>query len=161
MGSLQFDCPLCCNESFSSQQLLRYHLLSIIDNLRCPVCSSRFDSIYELAKHLDGVCDPKAANSIIFDQVQIKIEQEDSNSNDISNSILAKALLSPKKNSLQSKSTEDLTEENVLQENIQNDENENDEDVYSCSSCGISFTSIAEHINKYHAGQEVVVEVYF
>lgn len=162
MGSLQYDCPLCCSESFSSQQLLRYHLLGIIDNLRCTVCSSRFDSIYDLAQHLDGDCNVKAANSILFEEVQIKIEQDDSNSNDITNSILAKALLSPKKNSLQVKNTDEGLvevegEENELQEISQNDENE--EDFYSCSSCGVSFTSIAEHISKYHAGQDVVVEV--
>lgn len=30
---------------------------------------------------------------------------------------------------------------------------------YSCSSCGITFRSIMEHIRMYHGGQEVVIEV--
>jgi hypothetical protein len=30
---------------------------------------------------------------------------------------------------------------------------------YSCSSCGITFGSIMEHIRMYHSGQEVVIEV--
>ena len=30
---------------------------------------------------------------------------------------------------------------------------------YSCSSCGITFGSIMEHIRMYHGGQEVVIEV--
>lgn len=162
MGSLQFDCPLCCNETFTSQQSLRYHLLSIIDNLRCTVCSSRFDTIYELAKHLDGECGTDAPNSNNFERVQIKIEQDEASTNndDLSNSILAKALLSPKKNISQGKATvEDNNEEQVSDTN--ENKNEEDEDMYSCSSCGVSFSSIADHINKYHTGQEVVIEVMF
>jgi len=30
---------------------------------------------------------------------------------------------------------------------------------YSCSSCGITFDSVMEHIRMYHGGQEVVIEV--
>jgi len=30
---------------------------------------------------------------------------------------------------------------------------------YSCSSCGITFGSVMEHIRTYHGGQEVVIEV--
>jgi len=30
---------------------------------------------------------------------------------------------------------------------------------YSCSSCGITFGSVMEHISMYHGGQEVVIEV--
>jgi hypothetical protein len=30
---------------------------------------------------------------------------------------------------------------------------------YSCSSCGITFGSVMEHIRRYHGGQEVVIEV--
>jgi hypothetical protein len=54
MGTLV--CPLCCDEEFSSQLSLRYHLLSITDNVYCPECSQRFDSILQLADHLDGMC---------------------------------------------------------------------------------------------------------
>ncbi|XP_021942368.1 zinc finger protein 287-like isoform X2 [Zootermopsis nevadensis] len=54
MGTLV--CPLCCDEEFSNQLSLRYHLLSITDNVYCPECSQRFDSILQLADHLDGTC---------------------------------------------------------------------------------------------------------
>jgi hypothetical protein len=54
MGTLV--CPLCCDEEFSNQLSLRYHLLSITDNVYCPECSERFDSIHQLADHLDGMC---------------------------------------------------------------------------------------------------------
>jgi hypothetical protein len=49
-------CPLCCDEKFSNQLSLRYHLLSITDNVYCPECCQRFDSILQLADHLDGMC---------------------------------------------------------------------------------------------------------
>ena len=54
MGTL--TCPLCCEDEFADKFALRYHLLSIIDNVYCPQCSQRFDSIMQLVKHLDGVC---------------------------------------------------------------------------------------------------------
>lgn len=33
------------------------------------------------------------------------------------------------------------------------------EALYSCSSCGMSFNSVLEHIRQYHDGQEVVLEM--
>lgn len=54
MGTLV--CPLCCNEKFSNQLSLRYHLLSVTDNVYCPECNQRFDSILQLADHLNGMC---------------------------------------------------------------------------------------------------------
>lgn len=177
MGSLQFDCPLCCNETFTSQQSLKYHLLSIIDNLLCTICSSRFETILDLAKHLDEECGKtgeEAANLNSFEDIHIKIEAEDSN-DEISNSILAKALLASPKNSSLLVRSNDSNESNKDNEDVSNEttdmdaenlteENEEvgdeiDEEVYSCSSCGVSFTSIVEHIQEYHAGQEVVIEV--
>jgi hypothetical protein len=32
--------------------------------------------------------------------------------------------------------------------------------AYACSSCGITFDSVMEHIRMYHGGEEVVIEVY-
>lgn len=34
------------------------------------------------------------------------------------------------------------------------------EEIYSCNTCGVSFTSVLEHIQNYHGDQEVVVEVF-
>jgi hypothetical protein len=31
--------------------------------------------------------------------------------------------------------------------------------LYACSTCGITFSSVMEHIRMYHGGQEVVIEV--
>ena len=38
-------------------------------------------------------------------------------------------------------------------------EEEDAEALYSCSSCGMSFNSVLEHIKEYHDGQEVVLEM--
>ncbi|XP_068618007.1 zinc finger protein 271-like isoform X2 [Battus philenor] len=35
---------------------------------------------------------------------------------------------------------------------------ENNDGLYSCNTCGVSFSSVMEHIQKYHNDQEVVVE---
>ncbi|KAM3965863.1 uncharacterized protein ACR2FA_000193 [Aphomia sociella] len=35
---------------------------------------------------------------------------------------------------------------------------ENPEEIYSCNTCGVSFSSVIEHIQNYHTDQEVVVE---
>lgn len=53
MGSLNLVCPMCCGESFNNPQSLKYHLLSMTDNLYCPACSLRSDSVMALIQHLD------------------------------------------------------------------------------------------------------------
>ncbi|XP_032676793.1 zinc finger protein 208-like isoform X2 [Odontomachus brunneus] len=53
MGSLNLVCPMCCGETFNNPQSLKYHLLSITDNLYCPGCSQRSDSVTALIQHLD------------------------------------------------------------------------------------------------------------
>lgn len=41
-----------------------------------------------------------------------------------------------------------------------NEPEENQEEIYSCNTCGVSFTSVLEHIQNFHNDQDVVVEVY-
>ncbi|CAL7933393.1 unnamed protein product [Xylocopa violacea] len=53
MGSLNLICPMCCGETFNNPQSLKYHLLSMTDNLYCPGCSQRSDSVMALIQHLD------------------------------------------------------------------------------------------------------------
>ncbi|EZA61797.1 hypothetical protein X777_09418 [Ooceraea biroi] len=53
MGSLSLVCPMCCGETFNNPQSLKYHLLSMTDNLYCPSCSQRSDSVTALIQHLD------------------------------------------------------------------------------------------------------------
>lgn len=38
-------------------------------------------------------------------------------------------------------------------------EMEDNQELYSCNTCGVSFSSVAEHIQNYHNDQEVVVTV--
>ncbi|KAJ8975298.1 hypothetical protein NQ317_011639 [Molorchus minor] len=62
MGSLStfsFSCPLCCDEKFTSHSSLRYHILSIIDNLLCTACGLRFENMLALAEHLGRECQEK------------------------------------------------------------------------------------------------------
>lgn len=190
MGSLQLDCPLCCNETFTCPQSLKYHLLSIVDNILCPSCGTRFQTIFELAEHLDIECGntngKSAADSNDVNIVNIKIENEDSADESLNNSILAKALLSPQSNNKNtvfiSSNNEHRDSDPVPEENeqtytqAQEDAEEametggdaqeggevesTDPEVYSCLSCGTNFTSIVDHIQEYHEGEEVVVEVH-
>lgn len=44
---------MCCGETFNNPQSLKYHLLSMTDNLYCPGCSQRSDSVMALIQHLD------------------------------------------------------------------------------------------------------------
>ncbi|XP_071564758.1 uncharacterized protein [Temnothorax nylanderi] len=53
MGSINLICPMCCGETFNNPQSLKYHLLSLTDNLYCPGCSQRSDSVTALIQHLD------------------------------------------------------------------------------------------------------------
>lgn len=44
---------MCCGETFNNPLSLKYHLLSMTDNLYCPGCSQRSDSVTALIQHLD------------------------------------------------------------------------------------------------------------
>lgn len=41
-----------------------------------------------------------------------------------------------------------------------NEPEENQEEIYSCNTCGVSFTSVLDHIQNFHNDQDVVVEVH-
>lgn len=56
MGSLVFDCPLCCGKSFPCRKTLKHHLLSLTANIHCPECCQKLDSIGSLADHLENNC---------------------------------------------------------------------------------------------------------
>lgn len=167
MGSLQLECPLCCNDTFDDIQSLKYHLLSIIDNILCPACGERCETILELAEHIDKDCG-KTDEKNNPDVIHIKIEDDTSTENH--NSILAKALLSPKNvtkvvadTKIENESGDNLMEKNdtEMQVDIVEGEGENaEEEIYSCLGCGMSFTNIVEHIQEHHDGEEVIVEVW-
>lgn len=74
----------------------------------------------------------------------------------LTGSILHKSALSKE---LQSNNTELI----VLEEENENEEvkaeDMNQDEMFYCSSCMISFTSVEEHLEAYHEGQTVFVEV--
>lgn len=200
MGSLLLDCPLCCSETFTCHNSLKYHLLSISDNLICPACDKRFEKIFDLAMHLGRQCidseqeiadlelpaeetdihnQNREINRNTFErqvsivEVEIKQEECDNEKNAIKveaavsddtnhHSILAKALM---KNNIEESNREKANEDEIV-ENIAENETEVanedqllEEELYYCSSCAINFTSVEEHLKKFHEGHEVFVEV--
>lgn len=165
MGSLQLECPLCCSEKFSSHHSLKYHLLSIIDNLICPSCNFRFDKILDLAEHLGRECHEANASAKPPNLNPVfNIKEENQNDSDVESvigkSILAKALLGKDKE--KDKSNESSNSNTQVESEVQleiNDDNQKEEDLFYCSSCAINFTSIEEHLEKYHEGHEVLIEV--
>lgn len=73
MGTLNLVCPMCCGETFNNPQSLKYHLLSITDNLYCPGCSQRFDSVAILIQHLDKCqqgLERKMKSDILIDKIR-------------------------------------------------------------------------------------------
>lgn len=148
MGSLTLECPLCCTEKFNSLHGLKYHLLSIMDNLTCSSCNEKFDSVRKLIDHLDlECCGNKEGNPVVKNEGVDNTEGK---------SILAKALL-------KNQQGEEQMEEETISVNAEMEELEDSEDgdegLYECSTCQVQFESIEEHIKEFHAGTEVVIQV--
>ncbi|XP_034951287.1 oocyte zinc finger protein XlCOF6-like isoform X2 [Chelonus insularis] len=256
MGSSVLVCPMCCGETFNNSQSLKYHLLSMTDNLYCPSCSQRSDSIAALIQHLDK-CDENVANALQMDCNGYKDEHTeilmDTNVEEINESFLAtvnhqeimivgeprtievdengeikvvnsmdlngKSIkfqslnVKAENNGVQLNTNHSESEERDLdgtpvisipesmsdnsdsrnmialladgtEEYLESDENlieikrhdneiEDDEllkvkqelcetdsaAIYNCSSCGMSFNSVLDHIKEFHDGQEVVLEM--
>ncbi|XP_066597849.1 zinc finger protein 555-like isoform X2 [Prorops nasuta] len=257
MGSLSLACPMCCDETFSNLQSLKYHILSITDNLFCPGCSKRSESVMALIKHLDQCGQdpesddqeeaeaelkkerkPKINSKTLMDQMdqidhidqsflatvddngimivggpqtiqvdengEIKvIEKMDvEGSQMVHNSIsmgqklesimseeeekpMARISIPAKGGRADDKNMITIlpdtthllegTEGELIQMDDINNVEELDEAallevkqelcemeseaLYSCSTCGMSFNSVLEHIKEYHDGQEVVLEM--
>ncbi|XP_015597658.1 zinc finger protein 595 [Cephus cinctus] len=276
MGSLSLLCPMCCGESFDNSQTLKSHLLSMTNNLYCPRCSERLDSVMALIQHLDGCghgteaaihlvaeVDPELEPELEVEQFEAEsevdeskeetevlmeasveqidqgflaavndgkimivggsrtiqvdengqievVEKMDTESEELevpTSSIQNMEKLSPINEPSEEKDTSgdslaNLTSAgngikserkdmmSILPDNsdLLNEEDEtlmgmdhvndvqelNDtgllevkqelceiesEALYSCSSCGMSFNSVLEHIKQYHDGQEVVLEM--
>lgn len=75
MGSLNLICPMCCGETFNNPESLKYHLLSITDNLYCPSCSQRSDSVAALIQHLDK-CEQDLERKVRLDVLTDKLRKE-------------------------------------------------------------------------------------
>jgi len=67
-------CPLCCEDKFSNQDLLKYHLLSLTTNIQCPFCGKQCDDINSLVVHLDKMClDKDEADKTVQDDEMIVV----------------------------------------------------------------------------------------
>lgn len=53
-----------------------------------------------------------------------------------------------------------LLDEELEGSSIEEDADKSQEEIYSCNTCGVSFSSVLEHIQNYHNNQDVVVEVW-
>lgn len=166
MTSKTLECPLCCNEVFTSHSSLKYHLLSMIENLTCPACSKRFEKILDLAEHLGRECnDDEDGNSnedVDINTVLIKTEDTSGENENFNNSILAQALM--KRDNAAEIIETDNSKKNSVNKNAESSEQlheqiENAEEYFYCSSCAVSFVSIDKHLQQCHEGQEVYIEV--
>lgn len=150
MGSLSLECPLCCTEKFPSFHSLKYHLLSIVDNLICSSCNERFSNVRELIDHLDMEC---CGNK----KVQSTVKKEETDMEEaIEKTVLAKALLKKpeEETAMEETSTVEMIEADT-------DDEETTAELYECSTCQVQFASIEDHIREFHAGSEVVIQVSF
>ncbi|XP_046753343.1 zinc finger protein 135-like isoform X2 [Diprion similis] len=254
MGSLSLICPMCCGETFNNPQSLKYHLLSITDNLYCPGCSQRFDSVSALIQHLDHCGQsPKSESEVLMEgnveqisksflatvkdgdimivgepssiqvgdnefNVMEKMDVEERQVNDVApvtkdQKLPVPSLVnepkrkSPTPNPLVELTTVEANNQDAdknlitilsggpelmdnedsnlmshthsLIEDVDGVEDINNPELlhvkqeicevkleeleadalYSCSSCGMSFNSVLEHIKEFHDGQEVVLEM--
>lgn len=66
---------MCCGETFNNTQSLKYHLLSITDNLYCPGCSQRSDSVAALIQHLDR-CEQDLERKVRLDVLTDKLRKD-------------------------------------------------------------------------------------
>lgn len=161
MGTLQLNCPLCCNESFTSYETLKCHLINVYENLKCSVCDKKCENLFELIEHIgrescDEIEKQSHAGDTSYEEIIIKREdneEEDEDDGD-STSMLIQTLSD-------NRDLNETTEDNFDIAKLKNEEVEleEQEDMYYCSSCDVSFPSINDHINEYHKGQEVFLEV--
>ncbi|CAD6217114.1 GSCOCG00004676001-RA-CDS [Cotesia congregata] len=249
MGPPMIMCPMCCNETFDNLQSLREHLLSMTNNLYCPGCSQRYDTMDDLIQHLEKCTDDdshqKSDDSMSI-QTDCRNLKEDRNEilmdtnveeinflNPVNNQQMlisdARTLEVDENGDIKVVEPLDVAKKQLKLDNVQeadkdspvisipedlntqnNDENvltmlpedsvefldsdqslleiqhqdgelnddefmkvkqelcevkiEKEEEIdsstiYNCSSCGISFNSVIDHIKEYHEGQDVIVEV--
>ncbi|XP_030759191.1 zinc finger protein 2-like [Sitophilus oryzae] len=163
MAPLALNCPLCCNETFPSHVSLKYHLLSMIDNLFCPSCNERCDDLMDLADHLGRECTnlPKEKEPFPYPLVQYGENVDQPSEEATHNNLIQEKDI---KREAGEEATENLnynTEfDNEITENGNEEENAEDPStlLYTCQMCNMSFNSVKEHLALYHEGEEVVLE---
>ncbi|CAG9864218.1 unnamed protein product [Phyllotreta striolata] len=138
MGTDALPCPLCCNESFSSRESLKEHIIDILNNLVCETCDTRFESVYNFVDHLETPCETSIKHEILSQENGSVQENGESNEQE-----------------------EECTVTAVLEERLENQKKvqpEEEKVTYMCVMCNIQFSSIEDHLDKFHAGEEVLLE---
>lgn len=144
----------------------------MVEKLACPTCNEQFNDIQDLIEHLDQECQDTASSSSeqasfpASTDVTVVKEEEVDIENLLNKSILAKALLLKNKSGRTEgsmKVVETVVESGAAQLQLQitdpPQQKSGEEDVYYCSTCTINFTSIEKHLEKFHQGDEVFIEV--
>lgn len=127
MESLTLKCPLCCEGTFSSHQSLKYHILSITENLFCPACDKRFYNLTDLTDHLGTECKEQETKPIIH--------KDESGEKKLSQAM--------------SKPSQELLDPKV--------EVDSEEESYFCHMCNINILSVETHLSEYHQGEDIVM----
>ncbi|VEN54750.1 unnamed protein product [Callosobruchus maculatus] len=166
MGSLELICPLCCHEKFVSHNMLKNHILTILKTLRCPACSKPCNDLSNLADHLDRLCqeveekvdtepvpDEEGHNSLDIENNDITMsnndEEEQGNNNNSKDNNLIHDIV-PEEGKQE--------EKEASKEYIDAGNEETTQTNYFCVMCNLGFDAIAEHLEQYHEGEEVVLE---
>ncbi|XP_045500618.1 zinc finger protein 852-like isoform X3 [Colias croceus] len=152
MEDLTIQCPFCCTATFSSKESLVDHLSHIVERLVCPICKNSISSLDSLITHLKYdncietilLCQYTNGNSNKVEQTDVNLDFEENESN------VSEA------NDLVENEQMDAKTENQNQLDLEN--SDNIEEMYSCNTCGVSFTSVMDHIQNYHNDEDVVVE---
>lgn len=133
METSTLKCPLCCEETFSSHHALKYHILSLTENLLCPACDKRFYNLYDLTDHLGRECKDQNTE---YDQITDEKPIEENFKQPIQNK------------------TDDIQMEKLIPKC---EVVENEEESYFCHMCNINILSVEEHLSQYHQGEEIIM----
>lgn len=134
MEASSLKCPLCCEETFSSHHALKYHILSLTENLLCPACDKRFYNLYDLTDHLGRGCKEQDAEYVSNTEVKTHIEDNF-------------------KQPTQNKSDDTSFEKIIPKVEVVG----NEEESYFCHMCNINILSVEEHLEQYHQGEEIIM----
>lgn len=159
MGTLQLNCPLCCSESFTSYDSLKCHLINVYENLKCSACDKKFVTFCELIEHIGRECcedNEKSSYAADSSYEEIIIKQEGSEDSveedeEDSTNMLIQTLTDAK---VGNQPQEDAYSGLKVKTEVE------DVQMYHCSSCDLNFSSIKDHVNQYHKGQDVLLEVH-
>lgn len=128
MDTSSLKCPLCCEETFPSPESLKYHILSLTENLLCPSCDKRFYNLYDLTEHLGRRCTDH--------NVDESAQERSTNVED---------------------SGKTTFERLIPKVEVVENEDAQTEETYFCHVCNINILSIQEHLENCHQGEEIIV----